>query len=57
VLAPIPSASDSAAAVLNPGSSTTTFAYPAGYFLAGWSPPEPASASPADDQFEGDGIA
>lgn len=30
---------------------------PAGYSLAGWSPPEPASASPADDQFEGNGIA
>jgi putative transposase len=28
---------------------------PAGYSLAGWSPPEPASASPADDQFERDG--
>ena len=30
---------------------------PAGYSLAGWSPPEPASASPADYQFEGVGIA
>jgi len=30
---------------------------PAGYSLAGWSPPEPASASPTDDQFEGKGIA
>jgi putative transposase len=30
---------------------------PAGYSLAGWSPPEPASASPADDQFEGVGVA
>lgn len=30
---------------------------PAGYSLAGWSPPKPASASPADNQFEGDGIA
>jgi hypothetical protein len=30
---------------------------PAGYSLAGWSPPEPASASPALQQFEGDGVA
>jgi putative transposase len=30
---------------------------PAGYSLAGWSPPEPASASPAEQQFEGDGVA
>jgi putative transposase len=30
---------------------------PAGYSLAGWSPPEPASASPAEHQFEGDGVA
>ena len=30
---------------------------PAGYSLAGWSPPEPASASPAVQQFEGDGVA
>jgi Integrase core domain len=30
---------------------------PTGYSLAGWSPPEPASASPAVDQFEGNGIA
>ena len=30
---------------------------PAGYSLAGCSPAEPASASPADDQFEGDGVA
>ena len=30
---------------------------PAGYSLAGWSPPEPASASPAVDQFEGEGVA
>jgi putative transposase len=27
---------------------------PAGYSSAGWSPPEPASASPAEDQFEGE---
>jgi hypothetical protein len=27
---------------------------PAGYSLAGWSPPEPASASPAEDHFEGE---
>ena len=27
---------------------------PAGYSLAGWSPPEPASASPTEDQFEGE---
>ena len=27
---------------------------PAGYSLAGWSPPEPASASPAQDDSEGD---
>jgi hypothetical protein len=25
---------------------------PAGYSLAGWSPPEPTSASPAEDHFE-----
>ena len=30
---------------------------PAGYSLAGWSPPEPASASPVEQQFEGDGVA
>ena len=30
---------------------------PAGYSLAGWSPPEPTSASPADDQYEGDGVS
>jgi len=30
---------------------------PTGYSLAGWSPPEPASASPVDDQFEGEGVA
>ena len=30
---------------------------PAGYSLAGCSPALPASASPADDQFEGDGVA
>jgi putative transposase len=30
---------------------------PAGYSLAGWSPPEPASASPADNEFERDGTA
>jgi transposase InsO family protein len=30
---------------------------PVGYSLAGWSPPEPASASPAEQQFEGDGVA
>ncbi len=27
---------------------------PAGYSLAGWSPPEPASASPAEDHSEGE---
>jgi hypothetical protein len=27
---------------------------PAGYSLAGWSPPEPASASPAEDQCDGE---
>jgi len=27
---------------------------PAGYSSAGWSPPEPASASPAEDNFEGE---
>jgi putative transposase len=27
---------------------------PAGYSLAGWSPPEPTSASPAEDHFEGE---
>jgi hypothetical protein len=26
--------------------------FPAGYSLAGWSPPEPASASPAGSQYE-----
>lgn len=30
---------------------------PAGYSLAGWSPPEPASASPAENEFERDGTA
>jgi putative transposase len=29
---------------------------PAGYSLAGWSPPEPASASPADDHSGGDEV-
>ena len=29
---------------------------PAGYSLAGWSPPEPASASPADDHSGGDKV-
>jgi hypothetical protein len=28
--------------------------FPAGYSSAGWSPPEPASASPAEDDSEGD---
>ena len=27
---------------------------PAGYSSAGWSPPEPTSASPAEDHFEGE---
>jgi len=27
---------------------------PAGYSLGGWSPPEPASASPAEDHCEGE---
>ncbi len=30
---------------------------PAGYSLAGWSPPEPAAASPAEDQSEGEPTA
>ncbi len=30
---------------------------PADYSLTGWSPPEPVSASPAEDQFEGNGKA
>jgi len=29
---------------------------PAGYSSAGWSPPEPASASPADDHSGGDEV-
>ena len=29
---------------------------PAGYSLAGWSPPEPASASSAEDEFEGGAV-
>ena len=30
--------------------------FPAGYSSAGWSPPEPASASPAEDHFEEDDV-
>ena len=30
---------------------------PAGYSLAGWSPPEPVSASPTEAQYEGIGVA